>query len=749
MPDQWAEFEDATDDELGWDQFETVDQSEVMRTQSPPVTRSERVARDLKFIDLKAGFGTLAKIGYDMGREAVSGLAGIAGTVTAGLPGGEKPSERGPAWLEATRDFLPEWNPSDEGIQLGMEMTGKGMGRAVEEVKKTGTPAAYAGARLAGASPEEAKLSMQDFMEQPNALGEGAFQATGSPTAAVVAQLLPEALAGIAPVKKPPTRTPRPSVAPEMPPSGFGGIGEIDDAVRLQQPSPDAFNRLRDALRRGDQQAVLDEVNANPAIVAAFEELGIEFSPAMVSQNPALRQVEAGLASKADSGLPQVHELVEFKLNEKAQRLVDDAGGKSGDPATTAANIEARYNEIHSDYLKAEEAIWDDLNTKVPRGAEIDVQSVAQQLEETAMRLGKGDIDLGISRMSKHEKELWRLTHRKVKRLEDPNNPNSDVIEVWDYESPPWEAIDRFRRRLGMGLENRGPFNDAEIGEIKNWYGQIAEQQTRFAKGNDYGADWDRMNQLTRERKALEEAMGRTLGRGLNQSVVTRLKSATNALMNGDVKKWDQLFDDLPSDMRQAAAAQALENVFFTAGKGTKMSQSFVANFNKIKRSPKLRDRVLDHLPMDARGQFMAIGEAATGFYRAMEKLNRSNTANAFQVIDSIEKPGWMNRILGGGLERGTRRIPIAGEWIQQITARTPEAKRRGAFERLKAGADLLQDPAFHRAIVEYAAGNVERANEILKNSTGYAKWVKLQPIPQQERILSAGIVALFEETEE
>ena len=655
MPDPWD------DDVVVGDPW---DEDSAVNDVVPAASKSERTLRDLSMFggrfDPVAVGETALTAGTGIANEILRGLTGIAGTAVGMVPGGESPNEKANKWMDAI-DITYE--PRTHGGEAGVEGLGKGMGKVVEGVKYIGSGYRGMAELAAGAGTERAVESMGEFKDTDQALGEGVFAATESPTLAAVAQLLPEIASLGVPVKKIPKTADAPNIAPDMPPSGFGGVGAVDDVAETtaraipetgpggrplpDQPDAGAFDRLRDAIRRGDKQAVLEEVNANPAIVAAFEQLGIEFTPAMVSDNAALRQIEAGMASRADSGLTQAQELVEFKLNDRAQQLVDDAGGKSGDPATTAADIETRYNEIHGDYLKAEEVIWDELNTKVPRGTEIDVRQMAETLEETANRLGKGDVDLGLSRMSKHEKELWRLTHAK------------DADGVWVYDQPPWEAIDRFRRRLGLGLENRGPFNDAELGEIKNWYGQVAEQQARFAQGNGYGADWERMNQLTTERKALEQAMQRTLGRGLNQSVVTRLKSATNSLLNGDIKKWDQLFDDLPADMRQAAAAQALENIFFTAGKGTKISQSFVSNFNKIKRSPQLRDRLFDQLPMEARGQFMAIGEAANGFYRAMEKLNRSNTANAMQVVNAIEQPGFMNRVLGGAAEKGTRRIPV------------------------------------------------------------------------------------------
>ena len=61
----------------------------------------------------------------------------------------------------------------------------------------------------------------------------------------------------------------------------------------------------------------------------------------------------------------------------------------------------------------------------------------------------------------------------------------------------------------------------------------------------------------------------------------------------------------------------------------------------------------------------------------------------------------------------------------------------------------MLTDPALRRAIVEYARGNIDRANKILNDAKSWGEWVRTQPLPMQERLRAAGIVALFEEETE
>lgn len=728
----------------------------------PAKSKSEATFKDLTFGGaLKAGAAALGGMA-DMGFR---GAVGVAGTIAGMYPGGESPNEKANRWLEATPQI--GYMPKSPGAQAGLELLGKAGEMGIDAAKYVGSGYAGLGAMAAGGGVDDAQMARENFMQTPNALGEGTFQATKSPLMATIAQLLPEVAASVLTPSKATgaVRRARPTpsrpIAPNMPPSGFGGVGPIETPSPRAAPQAElsgVIDELRVAVQRGDRGRVMELINANPAIVAAFEELGIEFTPGMVSERMPIRQTEAALGSMADSNIPTIHKGVQTELTERARSLIDESGGDVDSPSTTAENISTRMDDLHTEYLNREEAIWDDLNRQIPRGAEIDMESAAKQLVEQAQILGKGNIEVGLTRMSKHERELFNLTHRKVQRSRQVEGPDGNPVDElmdpeWMYEPPPWEAIDRFRRRVGMGLNKQGPFNDAEIGELKRWYEITAEQQGRFAKGQGYGDQWEQMNAFTQERKALEKAMQRSTGVGsFNQSTLTKLKAATNSLIrDADPKKWDQFFDDIPADQHQAAAAQALQYVFFAGGKGTEMTGSFPAVFAKIKKDPQLRGRLLDPLPPEAVSTFMAIGEAATGFYRMMDRAlsNPSGTAGTSYVLKKLQEPAFMARILGGGADVASGRIPVISDWVKIALRRTPDQQSAQAATRLNAAANMLTDPALRRAIVEYARGNIDRANKILNDAKSWGEWVRTQPLPMQERLRAAGIVALFEEETE
>lgn len=754
-----------------WDTDKTVNEA------IPAATKSERVLRDLSFkiggyskyqpvsvrMDPVGVLETVGGVGSSMADMGLKGLAGIAGTVAGMVPGGDSPNEKANKWLEAMPDL--NYEPRTQGGATGMEMVGKGMGKAVEGTKFIGSGyAAMAGGPQA----------QEDFMNTENALGEGVFEhGIGIPgteqnaTMAVIAQLLPEVIAGMSPAKKPPT--PRPRMTPDMPPSGFGGIGDVE--VPTQRPMqgqtsaipetgpggtpipPKAdFDALLDAAKNNDKAKVRELINANPAIVAAFEELGIVWSPGMVSDNAALRQLEGGLESVADSGIKRTHELARMQLNQKADALIESVEG-AGSRIGVSTDIKSQFDEIHTGMLKHEGEMWDELLPKVPRGTPVDARSAADGVMQRAVEAGRnGNVEDGLRSLSKHDRELFRITHEKVrvekKRMHE-GKEITEMVDEWQYTEPKYAAVDRLRKDLGDGLSGQGPFGTAEKGELKFLYEQMVDIQGRVAKGSDYADDWKAANNATIARKNFEESMTRTLGRDLQFDAIARVDTAMKQLLAGKANKWDTLFDDLPEGAKEMAAAQALDQVFFTGKKGTEMSASFVANFNKIKNDAAIRSRIFEHLTPEVRTQFMAMGEAATGFFRALDDVNFSRTGNARNVMDQIKKPGWINRIIGGVAEAGAGWVPGVGEAIRQARKSAPDAKTAAAESRMQTVANFLNDPALRRSIVEYANGNVQLANEILRNSQSYMAWLKTQPIAAQKNFEAAGIVALFEEETE
>ena len=723
-----------------------------LRDQQPPppaATKSEQTLRDLSMFGGRfdpVGAGETA-LGITSGiYDTIStGMAGATGLLAGMWPGGESPSEKANRWMDRSRGFY-QYEPRTQGGAAGMQMVGHGAELGEDAVKYVGSGYASLPVLIAGGGVDEAVRAGQEFRDTENALAEGTYQVTGSPTMATVAQILPEVASMGVPVKKVRPSGPDAPVRPELDiadlPEGYGGVGRgtdvpeprrpVDDLGRTpdpEVPTPDLYDEVQQAVRSGNRERLMELINANPAIVNAFDELGIEFTPGMVSENAALRQVEAGMQSAPGTQLGTVSEQALTDLQRSARQLIDDSGGMADSKAAVADQIQREFEVTRQQLLDEAEGYWDELEQVVPRGSAVDLAGAADNIMNEARLAGKGDVDRGLQFLSQHERELFNLTHRKV----DVEGGGTE----WVYDEPSYAAVDRYRRRLGNSMTSGRPFGDAASGELDLFYGQMADAQGRVAAGNGYTELWNNANASVQTRKALEQAMQRTFGQRLQNSVINKIQTATRGLLDGKTNTWDELFRDLPENQRAAAAATALDNIMFTAGRGTRMSEAFVQNFNKIKRDPRLRDRIFDNLPMESRSQFMRIGEAATGFFRAMEKLNRSNTANANAVISAIEDGSMFARLFGGARTAGER-VPF----FSDIFRRAPDAQTSDLRRsRVRAAADMLADPDFRRAIVEYANGRIDEANRILKGASAYEGFARTLTAAERRRLEQGGIV--------
>jgi hypothetical protein len=267
MSDPWDE--DPLENPEPWNDDPNID--DVF----PPGSKSEKVLRDSAIFggrfDPVAVGETVLGVGSSIYDAIASGTAGAVGAVAGMVPGGESPNEKGERW-RSRAEGMYQYEPRTQGGQAGMEMVGKGMEKVMEGAKYVGSGYAGMGALAAGADAEEATQSMQDFRETPDALGEGVFEYTQSPTMAVVAQLLPEVASLGIPGSKARPPKPKPTRYPEAIdlPEGYGGIGDAPPRPipetgpggrpqpDVEVPSQDLYNQVEAAIKSGDKQGLLE-----------------------------------------------------------------------------------------------------------------------------------------------------------------------------------------------------------------------------------------------------------------------------------------------------------------------------------------------------------------------------------------------------------------------------------------------------------------------------------------------------------
>lgn len=753
---------------------------------TPSVTKSEKVGRGLKSFTLHSLYegplGVVDAAGSILSNlvgETASGLAGIAGGVAGGIKSGADAALQGiglmeedawqpdgaletaAKWQKGTSEAIG-WEPvSKAGEDIG-DVAAAGMKKSMQGVKHIG--AGYTGlANLALGDEQLAKMSIEEFLQTPDALSELNFEATGNPTWAAVTRLLPD----LATVAMPGAKTTRigkqPRVAPDMPPDGFGGVGDAPS----QRPAPDTgpvpesgfertpdigldeFDAIQEALQSGNKQQLFDLMDANPKLVTAFEALGIEFTPGMVAENAALRQVQSGLKSVPGSQLGTYDDAARLKLQDKADELINRQGSTNRMGVDSA--VDAEFKGIREGYVKHEDAMWKSLDEAIPRGSPIDLENAANGVMQRVTEAGRnGNVEDGLKNVSRHDQQLFKMTHERVpveRRVQDPTNPDEFIVEKtyeWVYTDPKYAAVDNYRKKLGRGMDGRDDFGGADQGELDFLYGQMAEAQGRVASGNGYGALWKEMNETTVARKELEAAMRRT--QGTSAGLIGKVSQASSSLRKGIAGPLRQLMEDVPENQRALVASSILEDMFYpSAIKTGDMKQSFVASYKALKRNPEAMDLIFDHLEEATKSDFIMVGDAAEGFFRSTLKDNFSNTANAAAVIEKIQQGKTMMMLMGIA-RTGVSRAPVVGSAI----AREGGEGIKAAYKaRARKAADFLQSDDLRQAIIGYAKGGAEEAKRILNGSKAYNQWYEYLSEAEKKQITAAGGLIGWMTTEE
>jgi hypothetical protein len=756
--------------------FEVVDPEEEKATygdlivpfttgdEPPPPNKSEAELAAEQLQNIPMGLPSVAQADAAMGLTSavlgpmVSGWAGLAGGAAGLIPGGESPGEKAGRWQAATQEALTYEPKTRQGAKV-MQGVGNVMGKVEEGAKFVGSGYAGLGALAAGADAEEATLSMQDFRETPNALAEGAAQMAGDEhpkltgLAAALASIAPEiaSLGLVKPKMAPPKHgvelkniygdvpTPNRMIPETGPggrpidiPEGYGGVGRSESGVQWSTAASEAvpaseFNALKAAVAEGNARKAAEIINANPALVAAFDELGLAYAPQMVSDSVALRSTASGLKSAPESGLAAMDEFVGTQLKGFADELVNKYG------STNRMDVEVGVREaFDADIRTLNEGVtqlYDDVLNSIPQGARVEAGPMRAYIERRVSDLGAGDIDRGLNSpaLSSHERALWDLTHRRVEveggRME------------WEAEAPSYAEIDAFRRDVGEGLSGTGIYTRNKVGELKNTYAQLAETQQRAANaaGPEVGTAYRQANELGQRLHQTQADSIKVLGRDLEAGMLAKVDTAAGQVVKGNTAGFKKMIEAVPASQREAVAMSVLDRIMTGSAGSERITEVFLKNMTLLNRNPGARNLLFSYLPKEAIRRYKVIETASRGFLRSLAKDNKSNTANANAVVQSWRDGSlWTRLVTNPG-----KRVPVIHDWVTKLA-------EAGPANRVAAAEKFLTSPALDKAARLYAQGKQAQADKIAMRSAAYNRWLKTLDDEMRDLVQQKGIMAFL-----
>ena len=727
-------------------------------------------------------------VGSTLSGAVQGGIAGLANLGYQGaidLFGGEPDYDRPPELAREMTRRGAEAVDQTPGSRRALQEVGEFAGDVGTIGKAIVSPVVGAMAmRPGGESPTEA---MSEFIDTPiqEYMGEKAYQAAGAEdnpklaaAMATAATILPDtalAVLGLRRMETPDTKAQgidvprgpgdiptRESFIRELPETGPGG--ELLPLAREREdlgpqpraedgsPTPEEMATVEEAVREsarltgtkaGKAEKLIEVMDPDPEMVAAFEELGIDaWTPAMVARASGVRETYAPLKSQ-QKALRDADEAVRDELNEKAAQLIEEL--EASDVSAIEATLKNNIDDVRIEYQNlADEAYEGVLQSAALKRSLVTPDLAVEVFDYLANRIA--DLGGDMSKLSRAERQLYDTFYREG--LDGSPAP----------ATPTYEAVNTFRELIGKEMSGEKIFADSKQGELDTLYGLLSGAQHRAAEAfsPEAGAKLLHANKLVETRKDFEAQSRAALGRNLEGSIVPKIAAAATALTRGNVSHLDKLMKNLGlpktsawsptiKQTQQDIAAAILNRLLFTTKKGTAMSESAVSNWKALHKNKVARDALFQYLPADVIKNYNTIMKAAEGFFFSIGKDNMSRSA--VDIIAAINKGGLSNTMTSiGTAEAGAAVVGLptgSGVVLKGVTAMAKKAPDNAE----KATTFLLSNEA-KVAVRTYVTGQAERAQQILSRSKKYIQWVDSMPPNQQQRLKDLGFFGWLLDTE-
>lgn len=614
------------------------------------------------------------------------------------------------------------------GIGAQVVPGGKTGGQMVNDVRETMTyrPRTQAGQQMIPSMMEDAVSIIPESIK--GVAGQAASEYSDlknwtaenyGPAAAAALETLPTALleaipAGLAIRQTRKVSAPAPQQFAQTP---QGQAAPVEVPIAQQQQT------ITQDLRSGKSERIAPAVSPDIQIMKDAEELGIDLNPSHYSTNRAYIDMEQSLKSRPGSILASQEEKAIRDLGNKADDLIEQYGG-SLDKSALDDSLRTEFAATIGGLEQQSDALYKKVGERIPRAVRVDPDRTRSFIEQQLADLG-GE----TNRMTSAEKDLWSLVKKRGEsgEFEDIN--------------PTYAALDRVRKDIGSAIGSKsGPFRDDDVGQLKQLYAALSEDQTGFAKAFGVGDIYQDAKDLVRQRARLEDQAISLYGRELQGSILPKMRQAGSNLTRGDVAKLNQIMEAVPEARRGEVAATLLNDMFASgARRNAPIGQGFVNAFSGLNRNAAAKNALFSYLPEGAKDRFDQIGRIATGIYNSKALENNSKTAR--DVIAAMEDGGLFSRLYDVGKKvmvaegatsaAGAPGMGTAGVIMGNVMNKTGSAA--------KAADELLTSPKFREAVMAHANGS--NAQNALKNTPEYEKWLKAQNRTVAREVAAIGLI--------
>jgi hypothetical protein len=352
------------------------------------------------------------------------------------------------------------------------------------------------------------------------------------------------------------------------------------------------------------------------------------------------------------------------------------------------------------------------------------------------------DLD-GIANLSPIEKEIYRkLSPKKVE---------GEVVE------PTYALIDTVRRDVGDATYGKGVFKDASTGLAKKLYGLLSDDQLTLADQYGQGDNLRAAQKLVAVRKGLEDDLNALYGKLLDQSLVTKLTTATASLSKGDAQKLAKIMQSIPAEMRQYVAASALRTAFGRATTNGSLNFNTFANWYRgLLANKQAYTAIMSNLPASARKSLSDLYRVSdniakasrerilTGRIQAVEQELRNSDTLLGNVAAVAKRSG-----IGVPIEAVTSAVGLPGAGLASAVTSALMKDKTGPMKRADA---LISSPEFTELAIQAnrTAGNVPRPTiRKVAASRAFQAFADSVDVPKNTAAREAFLLRLLQSTQQ
>jgi hypothetical protein len=465
----------------------------------------------------------------------------------------------------------------------------------------------------------------------------------------------------------------------------------------------------------------------DPKVLEAARRLGIDeyLQPDHLTSNQAYRELAQAVKSIPGSqaraseikGLEQV--------GQRADNLITEIGGTT-DLSRLNQSVRTQLDQTVTNLSNQADDAYKALRTQIPSQTRGQADNVLNFVQKRA-----DDLD-GAENLSSLEKMVRsKLTPKPIK---------DDAGNVIGTRAPTYALIDDVRRDVGAAARQAGPFADADTGLAKQLYRLIDDDQFALAQTAGQGESYRLAKSLVQMRKGFEDDMTSLFGRQLDQSLVSKLESATMSLSKGDADKLAKILTAIPKDMRQAVTASSLNTAFGKATQnGTLNFNTYAKWYEGLLANKQAYAALMANLPQTARKQLSDLYRVSSNVSKATrERITTGRIQAVQQELQGADNMlsniyGLAKRAaVGVPIEAATSLVGLPGAGIASgLTA----ALTKGKTNALKAADDLIASPEFQRLAVEAVSTNSNPSKATVKAvlmSQSFQKFADAVKLPRE-----------------